>query len=374
MAAMTSPPTLSLAQEEALRAVEHWYADRRGPQEFYLAGYAGTGKTTLASYFLGSTNLYALTATYTGKAAHVLRRKGVDAGTIHSLIYTPIPDSNPVQFTLAIDSSPLANADLLVLDECSMIEDAIAADLRSFGKKILVLGDPAQLPPVRGEGAFTRRPPDFFLKEIHRQAAESPILALATAVREGKPLPKEYNREGAVITRYDRSLALRPGAQLLCGVHRHRWQLTRIARQAAGFAENPFPVVGEPLICCRNDKEEALYNGALGALTLAPSLARQPGLLRMRVKMEDKAFDQDVLVYRTPFDEHAQGSKLTPDRYQKGVQTFDWAYAITVHKAQGSEWPAVTVIDDSAFFREDRHRWLYTAITRAADDLVLLWR
>ena len=116
------------------------------------------------------------TAAYTGKAASVLRKKGVeDAQTIHSLIYTAVEDeeTGEVHFILS-DDSPAADADLIVLDEVIMVNKEIADDLQSFGKKILVLGDPGQLPPVSGEGAFTSREPDVFLREIHRQAADQP--------------------------------------------------------------------------------------------------------------------------------------------------------------------------------------------------------
>src|SRR5216684_1398805 len=209
--------TPSAAQATAMAEVRRWY--RHGPQEYYLAGYAGTGKSTVAGLILRDVNVRAVTATYTGKAAHVLRRKGVDARTIHSLIYEPIPDSDPVRFRLA-EESDLWDADLLVIDEVSMVDDDIADDLRAFGKKILVLGDPGQLPPIRGAGAFTRREPDFFLTEVHRQAAESPILRVATAAREGRPIP--FGEDDALaVRRYSDEAALAgaaAGDQLICGV------------------------------------------------------------------------------------------------------------------------------------------------------------
>src|SRR5437660_760849 len=109
--------------------------------------------------------------------------------TIHSMIYKPIEDDDGnVTFVLAPDT-PAADARLIVLDEVSMVDDEIAADVRSYGKKILVIGDPGQLPPVRGQGAFTRRKPDVFLSEIHRQAADSPIIRLATMARKGEAVP-----------------------------------------------------------------------------------------------------------------------------------------------------------------------------------------
>src|SRR5690606_6872894 len=84
--------------------------------------------------------------------------------------------------------SPVAKAKLIVIDECSMVDEALGKDLLSFGTKVLVLGDPGQLPPVSGGGFFTEQEPDYLLTEIHRQARDNPIIQLAMHVREGKEL------------------------------------------------------------------------------------------------------------------------------------------------------------------------------------------
>ena len=84
--------------------------------------------------------------------------------------------------------SDAAHAKLIVLDEVSMVGEEMARDLMSFGKPILVLGDPGQLPPIKGEGAFTKDAPDIMLTEIHRQAGESAIIRLATMARQGEPI------------------------------------------------------------------------------------------------------------------------------------------------------------------------------------------
>ena len=180
-------------QAVAIKDIVEWYGDK-SRQEYYLAGYAGVGKSTIVE--LAKEGIKKRhkkvkrvpTAAFTGKAASVLHKKGVEnAQTIHSLIYTPRKnkDTGESEFVLSEDSEA-ANADLIILDECSMVGDEMARDLRSFGKKILVIGDPGQLPPVKGQGAFTNRTPDTFLTEIHRQAADSPILHLATLARQKK--------------------------------------------------------------------------------------------------------------------------------------------------------------------------------------------
>lgn len=362
------------AQTDVLRDINAWL---RVPvsvsQEFYFAGFAGTGKSSLIAYLLGTTNLRTLTATYTGKAANVLRQRGVNASTIHSLIYTPIPDSDPVEFVLDPDSA-LCAADLLILDECSMIGDDLADDLRSFGKKILVVGDPGQLPPVRGAGAFMRREPDAFLTEIHRQAAESPILRLATAARLGEPLPL-CDLGAAAVRPYDRvHLIVDPTAQVICGIHRHRWAITRVLREARGIDSHatPYPTAGEPVLCCRNDKEEGLYNGMIGTAASDAALDHF-GYVAFRATFEE-GFERRISCQPTPFEEHLYATALPARRYERGIQLMDFGLVLTCHKSQGSEFSSVVLIDDSSHFREDRHRWLYTGITRAAERLVILRR
>ena len=69
------------------------------------------------------------------------------------------------------DDAPASKAELIVIDECSMVDAELGRDLMSFGVPLLVLGDPAQLPPIQGGGFFTEAEPDAMLTEVHRQAA-----------------------------------------------------------------------------------------------------------------------------------------------------------------------------------------------------------
>ena len=179
----------SAQQEKALGAVADWITEKRGPQVFRLFGYAGTGKTTLARHIAENVEGEVQFGAYTGKAALVLRSKGCgEARTIHSMIYRPKDmDSEEPSFVLNEDS-PASKASLIVIDECSMVDEDLGRDLLSFGKKVLVLGDPAQLPPVKGGGFFTEHEPDCMLTDVHRQAADNPIVRLSMQVRAGERL------------------------------------------------------------------------------------------------------------------------------------------------------------------------------------------
>lgn len=180
----------STQQSLAISHVESWLTTPGSPQTFSLFGFAGTGKTTLAKHLAGGYKHGVAYACFTGKAALVLRSKGcAGASTIHSLIYRAIPDPVTGNFRFELDRDGVASSvGLIVIDEVSMVGEELARDLLSFGKKVLVLGDPAQLPPVKSEGYFTNRAPNIMLTEVHRQAAENPIIRMSMDIREGREL------------------------------------------------------------------------------------------------------------------------------------------------------------------------------------------
>lgn len=372
-------PTKS--QGEAIKAVIRWYRDAKAGQVFYLAGYAGVGKSEVAKLAIEELRLLCriktvLSGAFTGKAASVLRRKGVeDAQTIHSMIYTPVQGANgTVRFVLD-RAGAAADADLIVLDECSMVDQDMARDILSFGKKVLVLGDPGQLPPVRGLGAFTSRTPDFFLTEIHRQAADSPIVMLATRAREGKAIPTGDYGDGVRVlplTVETQAEVYRQDTQALCGLHRVRRVYTQRIRKTLGYGGR-VPMKGERVLCCKNNRERGIFNGGQGIVLADPKLLGD--CLEVDARMDD--LDAPLLgatVHPYLFAQHFDPEVARPDKLPRGIDEFDWGYLLTCHKAQGSEWPHVTIVDDSAAFRDERSKWLYTAITRASQGLTLLQR
>jgi len=383
-------------QDAALKKISAWVRGR-GKQWFYLAGYAGTGKTTLAMEMgdaaPGGSVLY---ASYTGKAALVMRKKGCrDARTIHSLIYTPEedPDTGEVHFRLD-PKSELAGAGLLVIDEVSMVNEEIASDLLSFGIPILVLGDPAQLPPVKGAGFFTNNQPDMMLTEIHRQAKGNPIIELATRARGGERLSagRWAGAEGcALVMDWDGvpQKSLLAAGQVICGTNKTRRGLNasmRAALRATGALSAPapkqpdwMPVAGDKLICLKNNKDLGLFNGGLWTcLEVRDGPVHHPGTRKRQaergvVYMTLSSLDEERGLTEVEVrQEFFQGREddLTP-RQRRPYHEFDFGYAITCHKSQGSQWDNVLVRDQSFVFAEMRDRWLYTAVTRAAQNLVV---
>ncbi len=368
-------------QDEALTRVADWL--RRGDQPiFRLFGYAGTGKTTLARHFAEGVEGGVQFAAFTGKAAQVLRSKGAkSAKTIHSLIYRPrgeeaLEDETTgtarVSPTFSLNrQSPVAKAKLVVVDECSMVDEALGRDLLSFGTPILVLGDPGQLPPVSGGGFFTEAEPDFLLTEIHRQARDNPILSLALDAREGRDLTLGDYGAARVITKreVDRDEVL-AADQVLVGTNRTRRLYNNRLRELKGFT-GALPQSGDKLVCLRNDPAKGLLNGSLWQVMTASPETVKPGT-NLLVKPDDDDIDKGMAKIKLLKQSFEDPTAEIPWATKKRYDDFDYGYALTVHKAQGSQWDDVMLFDESWAFKESRERWLYTAITRAAERLTIV--
>jgi exodeoxyribonuclease-5 len=396
-------------QARALDMCGRWL--KSDEQVFRLFGYAGTGKTTIARHLAATSDGMTLYAAYTGKAAHVMRSTGcTGATTLHSILYKPTsvgtgkidelvrriadPTTDPADmpelnydlrqareaatrptFALNPDSS-LKWANLLVVDEVSMVNEDMARDILSFGKKVLVLGDPAQLPPVQGEGAFTSREPNILLTDIQRQAKDNAIIRWATKVREGGLI--EFGNEGAARKLRKTAIStedlIHRGGQLLTGKNETRRKLNMTARKMMG-ASGPYPNKGESLVCLKNDHKAGLLNGVT-CVAAADAKIYEGESLTMDIYYEGyEMIDLDVSTQ--PFDVYNEPELTLNEWERRRYQLFDYGYCLTVHKAQGSQWDKVTVCDDGFGKRggagsQDRARWLYTAITRAQRELVIV--
>jgi exodeoxyribonuclease-5 len=264
--------------------------------------------------------------------------------------------------------SALAEAKLLVVDEVSMVAERIGRDAESFKKKILVLGDPAQLPPVRGGGYFTNAKPDVLLTEIHRQAADNPIIRWATMARRGEVIP--YANEGLARkmqrTAINDDWLARSAGQILTGKNETRRKLNGTIRSTRGFTSK-LPMKGDALVCLMNDHQLGVLNGVTcSAYSDATADVGTPDALGLDITYEGRLLLDQVLD-TGPF----LGTEGDP--FRKYLQ-MDYGYALTVHKSQGSQYPTVTLYDDGFGKREPdtRKRWLYTAITRAEHQLYIV--
>jgi exodeoxyribonuclease-5 len=364
-------------QERAIKSVREWLRQRGGSQCFRLFGFAGSGKTTLAKELAAGVKGSVVFATFTGKAALILTKKGCPACTIHSLIYKAVEDevTGEVTFELNPDSAA-ANAALIVIDEVSMVGEDLARDLLSYGCKVLVLGDPAQLPPVKGEGFFINAAPDVMLTEVHRQAAENPIIRMSMDVREGRGLQYGTYGESRVIRRStlskDELREMAMGAdQILCGLNKTRQALNTRVRAIKGLTgeiEPWHPVPTDRLVCLKNNKEKGFLNGGLWELHSTNVTARWASVRVQSLDLPEMSpIDTEVLL---PFFNGTDKELDWKDK--KGFDELTYGYCLTVHKSQGSQWSDVMLLDESFVFREDARKHLYTGITRAAERVTVV--
>lgn len=324
-----------------------------------LGGYAGTGKTTIVNYLLPVLDRFAVCA-FTGKAANVLRKKGVPASTIHSLIYTPItePDGS-VTFIL----NPNLDCNGIIVDEASMVTEELDSDLRSFGVPIIYIGDHGQLPPV-GNDFNLMASPMYRLEKIHRNAGT--IAKFCEWVRFGRTprsFPIRENRGNKVrfINRWEiTNTLLTQVDQTICAFNKTRIELNTRARKSLGYTDLLQP--GEKVMCLRNNRRLGVFNGMQGRVLD----------FYKEKKKHYLDFESNGVEYpRIRYDPKQFSQETTITEYSKdGPLPFDYAYCITCHKSQGDEFDTTLVLEQVCKGWE-HNRWCYTAASRAKE--LLLW-
>lgn len=433
---------LSAQQQAGIDKIKAWYTSAApdlkgdgawGADVFRLFGYAGSGKTTMAREIPDALGIHNVRyGTYTGKAAHVLRSKGAaPVSTIHSGIYMPTTSEearkelldarmNLLAARTSVDKateagapqqildelnerlamgeaaipeleanarrlcwewdpgSDWAHADLIILDEVSMVNAKLAADIEAYGVPILVLGDPAQLPPVEGGGYYTNAKPDHLLTEIHRQALENPITELATRVRTSQDVTLGLNEDDMVPA----SMQAAMGAdQVLVWTNKRRWLIVKAIRARLNRPENEV-VAGDRIMCLTNNKDLAVFNGEQFEVLAAE---RTGANYRMTVRTEGGQ-ERTLPVIGDAFlgRELQDQAKNSGAGMRGGWMLATFANAITVHKAQGSEWDSVYVANETpamiSMTRRSKgmteavdqgRQWLYTAVTRARERVTI---
>lgn len=390
---------LTAKQEEGLKiAVER---HRSGERYTVISGYAGTGKSTLVKFIieaLGVETNKVCYATYTGKAAQVLAKKGnKNAITLHRLLYDSIPLPAGGFYR---KPKPFIDYTVVVVDEVSMAPKELMDLLFKHNTYVICLGDPFQLPPVeeKQDNRLLEKP-HIFLDEIMRQAAESEIIQLTMSIRAGKPLEVFKGKEVQVLSKNDLIPSMYTWAdQILVATNNKRHEINDYMRKQKGFGYEP--CVGDKVICLKNYWEDfsltgegdPLVNGSIGYLLDEPEKIQlnvppriyRPGVIdALSIHMMSDT-EQEYVSYIDPNIIHAKESVLTPfDKYKLNQaknligtvvpREFAYAYAITTHKAQGSEWNKVLVLEEwYPKEKEDHARWLYTACTRASEKLVVI--
>lgn len=382
---------LTQDQENAKLMAEIWYNYAK-QQTFFLSGWAGTGKTTIIRPILDSIGLApeeVAIACFTANASQVLADKlvgsdlDIEPVTIHQLIYVPRSSRNgEVKFSKKTKDK-LKKYKLIIIDESSMVGRTIYNDLLSYGIKILFIGDIGQLEPVTGakSDAVVFNKPDAMLNQIHRQAEGNVLIMLSKAIRERTIWPPGVygdNREVTIITRadFDANLEYKKNCyfhadQIICGYNNSREVINDNVRTLHQRVDR-LPVVGDRLVSLTNKRGtriggQPLVNGTRGIVEEVISVNRTSITIRIRAE-RGNGKSAILEIAKSEF----VGKKATAsERFSSPLAFFDFAYCITCHKSQGSEWDNVLVINE-VLDRETHEKWLYTAITRARRKVILV--
>lgn len=366
--------------EDQLHAIE--VASQWVGSELTIGGYAGTGKTTIIKELLRLQRFAGwMVVSLTGKAVDVLRGKDIPAQTIHGLLYyvdQEHPDAKPT-FHARNDTA----AKGIIVDEASMIDVSLYRDLKALGRRIVWVGDMGQLQPI-GEDPRLMHDPDVRLRRIHRQALQSPITELSLKIREDEPLAEWraladgseliFKPQNKKVYKHLIEFATRPGTVVICGFNRSRDAINRDARD---LLKRRTPLEdGDKVICLANEPQMGVYNGMTGVIVgnpqhLGATVYRASISVSGRTACTYKcdiapAVEKSFNKNRWMFEANQRRQKLGSN----DLSLWDHAYAITCHKAQGSEADEVAVWDQQCGDVWDPIRWRYTAVTRAKKRLI----
>lgn len=378
------------------------YPDKQAtPRLFFVNGLAGTGKTRLAhevqQALMDQHYVSSISCAPTGKAAQVLTERGTPTKTIHRLIYRPkqktiaklqklkeeyrecdsvverqqlekyIQDEEEnlrrPAFSLNLDSE-IKDHSLVILDEAPMVADWIVDDLLSFSNvRLLAFGDPGQLRPVKGTAFFgLQHQPNLTLDKIWRQAEGNPIVDMAHTIYNGGYLSQgTYGRSRVIHKSQLDAMDVMEHSQLLVGKNNTRQFFNSRWREHQFKTKDPAPMAGDRVIVLKNNYNYNVMNGEV--FIIQEVLTSINNGKDYEVKLNTPYGVMKASIYGDYFRNEKPMWYDNDENYLH----IDYAYAITTHKAQGSQWPSIYVYDESYCFRNEAKNWLYTAITRAQD-------
>lgn len=386
---------LTAKQEEGLKIALERY--RHGEKYTVISGYAGVGKTTLVNFIISALGLdpenEVAYVAYTGKASEVLREKGnPNATTAHRLLYYSKQMPNGKFYYSPRSSIPYR---LVVVDEISMLPKDMWDLLLTHNAHVIACGDPFQIPPIaKDQDNHVLDYPHIFLDEVMRQAKESDIICLSMDIRQGKSISPYRGNDAQVFYKKNLKDGMYFWAdQILVSTNRTRYDINTYMREVEN--RGPEPEVGDKIICLRNSwdtvsekNKDPLINGTIGWIeslepeTVFYNFQGRPisaNILRANITTQYDRYIGLPIDYKalttgektfTPQQEyHLRKDKSNPTLPME----FNYGYSITGHKAQGSQWPKVLVMEESFPFAKEEHaRWLYTCCTRPSDKLTLI--
>ena len=384
-------------QERIKNKAVEWFRSS-SEQVFEIDGPAGTGKSVLIAAILRELNLSInqyLPMAYTGQASIVMRTRGFPtARSIHSSLYEleEYIDENdrlnlvfgkPVKkrkrFVLNKFLSPTIC--LFFIDEAYMVPKWMVKDILSFGIKVIACGDAHQLPPVGDQPGFLTGYNINHLTKLMRQSENNPIVYLSHRAMNGLPIHTGmYGNDAMVINDTDFIPEMIGFVDCVCcGTNKTRESMNRYVRKLAGY-EGKLPKVGERIICRKNNWDISidgisLANGLAGTVVQAPTVFKGDYFnIDFLPDLSQYVFENLILNYEyfsgTPEVKNEMKSSFEINRYIDG-EFFDFAYCLTTHLCQGSEYNNLIYIEEF-LNKQIQNQLIYTGITRAKHKLIYI--
>lgn len=359
--------------EEQKNAIEHIEKIWDKQPITVLTGYAGSGKSSTINsliFKMGLKKTEVAYCAYTGCAALVLKKKGINAQTIHHLIYNVKKDKNGKLYSI-LKQNLDKNYKLIVIDEGSFVNEKLIQDLLSFRIPIIMLGDEGQLQPPGGKMNKYMLEPDVRLTQIFRQKENNSILDFSFNIRQGI-FDFNFNDNNVKCFNYVNIDMLEWADQILCCTNKDKDEINQLIRKSKGFKSN-LPEVGDKLMCLKNNwnkfpitgEEYELVNGMTGYVERIIDATFSPFWNTMKIEFSLE-FDRSIR-YVVTMDVNPFLGKA-PIKTEYHLDSFDFGYACTIHKSQASQWEKVLVYAKHSF--GDKKKLFYTAATRAEKKLV----
>lgn len=365
-------------QNRIIEAAIQWYYNSPN-QVFEFDGPPGSGKSVTLNQIIRELDLDPLTEvapmSFTGAASLVMRSKGlISAKTAHSWCYNVRPEKLTDQNgNIIMDEllnvpimvprfTPIDKLDsaikLIVIDEAYSLPAKLRPTIEKFGIKIIACGDQNQLPPVNDEPAFLTNPNIMHLTQIVRQMGREDINYIAYRAGNGLPLLNGYYGNTLVIDAEDLTDDMLLWANcIICGKNRTRDAINAKVRALKGY-KSDIPSFGEKVVCRNNNWLESvilnngyeinLCNGLIGSVWSNPDVSTYDGKLFSMDFVPDLAPQARFHTrcnYKHMIADNDTRIKIRNNKWEFGNK-FEYAYCITAHIAQGSQFHKVLYIEE----------------------------
>lgn len=365
-----------------------------------FSGVAGTGKTTSAVHIIGELldSYNVAVCTVVGRASKVIGEKLLNegiipdyCGTIHGLIYKPNLDKDGNVRSWSRRGELPYN--IIFIDELSMVTFDMMQDLMKFGVPIIGCGDHGQLPAISKNPTNYAENTDYMLTKILRQSLDSGIIRASMDIRNNGffDLTDDYGGDVVLLSRYDSDCIIDEfmpvvdeNKMMLCSYNNTRQKLNHRIRTNQGRL-TPEPEVGERIICLKNSKEYGIFNGDLGVVEKIIDNGKSSVVGELQTDFGGLNNSNKYRHFKQAYYDSTEDQKKYNDwkflkRYQDKKKSVplplwcDFANAITIWKAQGSQYEETLIIDEPVHFLspQDNIRLRYTAITRAEKKAIVL--